>query len=125
MVWVALAGPVSNLVMAFFWAGIMGLAWPKGGQGTILQLAFVTMSKFGILINATLFVLNLLPLPPLDGGRVLVGLLPTKLGNTVERIEPYGLFILLALLLTGVLSQILMPPIFLIANFLMKLFTLS
>jgi Zn-dependent protease len=69
----------------------------------------VFMGAAGVLINVILLVLNMIPLPPLDGGRVLVGLLPAKLAQTVSRIEPYGLFILIALLVTGVLGRIVLP----------------
>jgi Zn-dependent protease len=79
------------------------------------------MGKIGILLNAILMVLNLLPLPPLDGGRVLVGLLPDHLGDIVARVEPYGMFILVGLMITGFLGQLIGPPISLLERLLVML----
>ncbi len=109
MAWVALAGPMSNLVMAVIWActAKMGLALYQ--SGTALGEPMLLMSIAGVLINTMLMVLNLLPLPPLDGGRILVSLLPGPLSWQVSRIEPYGFFILVGLLYLGVISMLLMP----------------
>ena len=105
MALVAVAGPVANLLMAFGWALLLRLGVMLGGNG----LALVYMGIAGISINGILMVLNLLPLPPLDGGRVLTGLLPGPLAYKFSRIEPYGFFILIGLLVTGVLGAVMWP----------------
>ncbi|MBM4190142.1 MAG: site-2 protease family protein [Betaproteobacteria bacterium] len=109
MVWVAAAGPAANLVMAIFWGLMLKLsvAVNLGDYNTPLRM----MAEGGIMINAVLMALNLLPLPPLDGGRIAVGLLPDSLAMPLARIEPYGLFVLIALLLTGVLNLVLGPAV--------------
>lgn len=105
MVWVAGAGPGSNLLMAVAWALFLKLQFMFG----IEEAFFVEMSKAGILVNISLMALNLLPVPPLDGGRIAVGLLPHRLAYQFARLEPYGLIIVLALLATGTLGFFLMP----------------
>lgn len=108
MFWVALAGPASNFVMALLWALLLSklLFFPAASQ------AFLTlMSIAGIQINLVLLVLNLLPLPPLDGGRIAVSVLPMSLAVPFARIERFGMWILIALLFTGVLGAILSPVI--------------
>jgi Zn-dependent protease len=105
MVWVAGAGPGSNLAMAIVWALIVKLLFTFG----IAEAFFVEMAKAGILVNISLMALNLLPVPPLDGGRIVVGLLPHRLAYQFARVEPYGLIIVLALLATGTLGFFLMP----------------
>jgi Zn-dependent protease len=109
MLWVAAAGPGMNLAMAVFWALMiqLGHAMGNGFAGAPLML----MGAAGVFINVILMALNLIPLPPLDGGRIAVSLLPVKQAIQFSRIEPYGLFILLALLFTGVLGIILWPLI--------------
>lgn len=109
MLWVAAAGPLSNLAMALFWAGMVKLAIsaPESYFGRPLAM----MGTAGVFINVIIMVLNLLPLPPLDGGRILVSLLPHRLAYAVARIEPYGLLILILLLFTGLLGDILWPII--------------
>ena len=109
MALVALAGPVANLLMAIFWALMMKAGLLLGGQLDLLARPLVYMGAAGISINVMLMVLNLLLLPPLDGGRVMAGLLPDKLATGYNRIEPYGFFILLGLLISGVLGYVMKP----------------
>ena len=105
MVWVAAAGPGSNLLMAIGWALFLKLQYAFGMN----EVFFVEMSKAGILVNIGLMALNLLPVPPLDGGRIAVGLLPHQLAVQYARVEPYGLFIVLGLLATNTLGFFLEP----------------
>jgi Zn-dependent protease len=107
MLWVAGAGPAANLAMALFWAAMLKLALTLPENAYSLPLA--AMSQIGIGINAVLLVLNLLPLPPLDGGRIAVSLLPPGLAWQFARLERWGFPILLVLLFTGVLGEIMMP----------------
>ncbi len=118
MAWVALAGPMANLVMALIWALVakIGLSLAQTGSGIGEPMLF--MGVAGILINAMLMMLNLLPLPPLDGGRVLVSVLPGPLSWQVSRLEPYGFVILLALLFFGLLGLILWPLVSALLNLL-------
>jgi Zn-dependent protease len=117
---VAAAGPGANLLMALFWAIIAG-AGAHLGTFSWAGLPMQYMGIYGIEINIILMVLNLIPLPPLDGGRVAVGLLPGPLAWQLSRIEPFGFFILLALLATGILSVIIGPPINGIEHLVLKL----
>jgi len=107
MLWVALAGPASNLLMAFGWALIakIALAFPEN----YYAVPMVEMAKVGININVVLMVLNLLPLPPLDGGRIAISMLPHRQAYQLAKIEPYGMFILIFLAVTPVLWWILRP----------------
>jgi Zn-dependent protease len=108
---VAVAGPLANLGMAILWALVAktGLALPEALSWASVPM--VLMGKIGIFLNLILMVLNLLPIPPLDGGRVLTGLLPARWSVAFAKIEPYGFFVLIALLATGILGKILGPPI--------------
>ena len=111
MIFVALAGPVSNLLMAVFWAAIAKLGiYLLDGNGW-LGVPLVLMGEAGIMINLVLGVLNCVPLPPLDGGRVLSNLLPGQMGWQLSRIEPYSMLILVLLMVTGVLFYVIGPPI--------------
>jgi Zn-dependent protease len=105
MVWVAAAGPGANLVMAIGWALFLKLQIALG----LNEDFFVEMSKAGIFVNIGLMALNLLPVPPLDGGRIAVGLLPGRLAYQLSRVEPYGVFIVLFLLATNTLGFFLVP----------------
>ncbi len=113
MIWVALAGPVSNILMATFWIVVFRLT---GGIGFV-----GSMADIGIKINLILAVLNLLPIPPLDGGRVVKGLLPPKQSGLFDSIEPYGLVIVMVLLFTGVLGPVLWPAMNFLGSFLITL----
>jgi Zn-dependent protease len=121
MALVAVAGPLANLLMASGWALLIRVALLLGGSGTALAY----MGVAGITINTILMILNLLPLPPLDGGRVMTGLLPGPWAYQFSRIEPYGFFILIGLLVTGVLGLILWPLISLVMSLLVPVSGLS
>lgn len=105
MLWVAAAGPGANLAMAFLWA----LAWRLMLEAGVSERFFLEMCRAGVIVNLSLMALNLLPLPPLDGGRIVFSLLPDRLAFQYARIEPYGMFILLGLLFTGVLGFLIRP----------------
>jgi Zn-dependent protease len=107
MFWVAAAGPGANLLMAMFWALVLKFAVSVPESAFALPMGL--MGKAGIQINVVLMVLNLLPIPPLDGGRIAVSLLPHRLSHRFSRIEPYGMFILLLLLFSGILGIIMWP----------------
>lgn len=110
MLWVAAAGPGANLVMTLGWACLLKLATLM--PDSLFALPMAEMGKAGIRINAALMLLNLLPIPPLDGGRIAVSLLPHRAAWRFAQLEPYGFVILLALLFTGILDGILGPLIF-------------
>lgn len=107
MIWVALAGPGANLIQALLW----GVAFYLLQGASVTEPFFIKMCQAGILVNVVMFVFNLFPLPPLDGGRILVGLLPYKQAELVSRIEPWGFFVVMALVLTGVISTFWMQPL--------------
>jgi len=109
MMWVAAAGPLSNLAMALGWTLVTKLGLSIEGSYFALPLAL--MGAAGVFVNIIIMVLNLLPLPPLDGGRILVSLLPHRLALRVARIEPYGFLILLLLIFTGALGIVIWPAI--------------
>jgi Zn-dependent protease len=106
MMWVALAGPASNLAMAIIWAIVLGLFKSSGAS---YALFIIGMAQVGIMINLVLMLLNLLPIPPLDGGRMAVSLLPSPWSYKLASIERYGMFILIFLIVSGLLSAILLP----------------
>ena len=122
MLWVALAGPGANLFMAFFWAMLLKLAWTLPSNFFTLPLS--EMSKIGIIVNCVLMVLNLLPLPPLDGGRVAVSLLPHRLAWRFAQLERWGFPILLVLLFTGILGEIMNPLVIFAARAIETIFGL-
>ena len=106
MLWVAAAGPLSNLAMAAGWMVLLRVAL---GTDTGFSTPLMLMSQAGVTINVMLMVLNLLPLPPLDGGRIAVSLLPPQQAWQFSRLEPYGMWILIGLMATGLLSVIMRP----------------
>ena len=115
---VAVAGPLSNLLMALFWAMVvrLGLMIGAGSEGVALFLIYAGMA--GIFINTILGLLNLLPILPLDGGRIVESLLPGPLSWKFGRLEPFGLPILVLLLFTGMLGKILWPSVMLVLGYL-------
>ena len=121
MALVALAGPLANLVMAFGWALIMKVGFMLGDDFSWLAWPLIYMGGAGIAINGVLMLLNLLPVPPLDGGRVMAGLLPGPWAWKLSRIEPYGLMIMVGLMVTGMLGKILGPPLHYFESFMFSL----
>ena len=119
MLWVAAAGPGSNLVMALLWALAIKLSvlMPQ-----YIALPLALMGAAGIMINTVLMVLNLLPLPPLDGGRIAVSLLPNPWAWRFSKIEPYGFIILIVLMFTHILGAILWPFIMAVFNLISWIF---
>ena len=107
MVWVALAGPAINLLQAFAWAVLIYLLSGMGSE----ERFFLEMAQAGVLVNLVMFAFNLFPLPPLDGGRIVVGLLPMRLAIGFSHIERYGFFIVMGLVLMGVINSLWMRPI--------------
>jgi len=107
MIWVALAGPASNFFQAIFWAVLLVLLLGMG----VTERFFIEMARAGILVNLVMWAFNLFPLPPLDGGRILVGLLPWKAAHMVSRIEPFGFFIVMGLVVAGVVGTIWLRPL--------------
>lgn len=118
---VAAAGPGSNFLMALFWAAIAKIGYSLNAWAGV---PMIYMGHAGIMINIALGVLNCLPIPPLDGGRVVMSLAPKQVGWYLYRLEPYGFFILLALMFTGVLSFIMLPFMAAIQGWILQLFGL-
>ena len=115
MFWVAAAGPGSNFVQALFWALVFKIAVAGG----VASPALAEMAQIGVMANLALMALNLLPVPPLDGGRIAVSLLPHRAAVALSRVEPYGLVIIVAVLATGVLGR-LMQPLMVGADYLIR-----
>ena len=107
MVWVALAGPASNFIQAIVWAVVMIALVGTGME----ERFFLEMARAGVLVNLVMWAFNLFPVPPLDGGRILVGLLPWRQAQMVSRLEPYGFFIVMGLVIFGVVGTIWLRPL--------------
>ena len=107
MIWVALAGPASNFVQAILWAALLLVLIGLGVE----ERFFREMARAGILTNLVMWAFNLFPLPPLDGGRILVGLLPWKQAQWLSRIEPWGFFIVMGLVLAGIVGAVWLRPL--------------
>jgi Zn-dependent protease len=107
MVWVALAGPVANFIQAFAWGVLMAVLLGLG----LREPFFLKVCQAGIFVNVVMFAFNLFPLPPLDGGRILVGLLPHRQAELLARIEPWGFFVVMGLVVMGVVSHLWMQPL--------------
>ena len=107
MIWVALAGPASNFAQAILWA--MALVLLAGLD--VREPFFIKMAQAGILVNLVMWAFNLFPLPPLDGGRILAGLLPLKQAQWLERVEPWGFFIVMGLVIAGVVGTLWLRPL--------------
>lgn len=118
------AGPLSNLIMAFLWAICLKLGLMLDPRTSNAALFMTLTGQAGIIINLLLAYLNLIPIPPLDGGRILACLLPLRQSLKFQKIEPYGIFILLALIFSGALNWIISPPIRWSAAMLYSLFNL-
>jgi Zn-dependent protease len=106
MFWVAVAGPMANLVMAIGWGFLLRVAAP---DGTTSDAGIAQMADFGVQVNLMLMALNLLPILPLDGGRVAVSLLPHRIASAYARLERYGFVLVIILLVTGILSDLMAP----------------
>jgi Zn-dependent protease len=107
MIWVALAGPASNFLQAFLWAVLLVALAAFGSQ----ERFFIQMAKAGVLVNLVMWAFNLFPLPPLDGGRVLAGLLPRRQAQWLGRVEPWGFFIVMALVIAGIVGTYWLRPL--------------
>ena len=123
MVWVAFAGPAANVLQAIVWI-LLYVVYTDFG---VTEKFFLAMCKAGVLSNVVMFAFNLFPLPPLDGGRIVTGLLPWRLAYQFSRIEPYGFFIVMALALTGVVNHLWLDPVmnttFALIEWILKLFS--
>lgn len=125
MAWVAVAGPTANLLMALLWAMIAKVGFIMEANSPGVGQFLIYSGLAGVSINLILMLLNLLPIPPLDGGRILAAFLPGPMAWQLTRLEPYGFFILLGLMFLGVLQVILFAPMEYIRLFLYQLFGLG
>jgi Zn-dependent protease len=112
MVWVALAGPGANLAQAIGWTIVLYVLFALG----VDERFFLDMCRAGVLVNLVMFAFNLFPLPPLDGGRILVGLLPYRQAELVSRLEPWGFFIVMALVISGLVGNLWLRPLMAVTN---------
>ena len=112
MAWVAVAGPVANLIMLVLWALLAKSIMASGLGDARYAPPFMEMAMTGISINIILMALNLIPLPPLDGSRIVSSLLPPRLAILYNSLEPYGLILILILMMTGILDNLIVPIIY-------------
>lgn len=117
MIWVALAGPGVNFIQAFLWGALLFILKGTG----VTEPFFIKMAQGGILVNLVMFAFNLFPLPPLDGGRILVGLLPHRQAEMVSRVEPWGFFIVMALVISGIVSTLWLQPLMALSYFVLNI----
>ncbi len=125
MALVALAGPFANILMALCWGMIAKIGFSISSDNTWIAMIFANMGVAGIIINLWLCILNLIPIPPLDGSRVVSSFLSTQAAETYNKLERFGLIILLLLLATGILSKILLPVTHSLFQSIMALFGIS
>ena len=109
MIWVAIAGPGANIIMAVCWALVFKIANPVFGEPTATQAVLVSMAQVGIMINFLLAAFNILPIPPLDGSRVVMSFLSPGLARPYARLEQFGMLIIVALMMSGLLWKVLNP----------------
>jgi len=124
MMLVAVAGPFANLLMAILWAIVMKISYWLAVDYAWIGVPLIYMAGAGISINILLLILNLLPIPPLDGGRILAGLLPVQIAVKYESVERYGLLIMIGLLISGILAKVMLPPVYAIQQVLYNIFGL-
>jgi len=108
--WVAFAGPFANMVQVILWALVARVLVSTVDMNGLVGSFWVSVAEAGIKWNIMFALLNLLPILPLDGGRIVASLLPDKASYAYSRMEPYGIFVLLILVATGGLSWLLGPP---------------
>ncbi len=120
MIWVALAGPGANLAQAWIWGALLYLLVGAG----VTEPFFIEMCQAGTLVNLVMFAFNLFPLPPLDGGRILVGLLPYRAAVAVSRLEPWGFFIVMGLIYFHIVDRLWMRPVMALTSGLLELLLL-
>lgn len=121
---VAAGGPCANFLMALFWALILKIGLMTNPQANVTSVFLILSGQIGILINLILMVLNLIPIPPLDGSRILSSFIPGRAAALLDRIEPYGFMIILILIITGILRFILLPPVYLLQRLIAAIFGL-
>ena len=116
MAFVAIAGPLSNLFMLLLWAVIFKIADSLGPDWWNVSQVIIQIAKIGILINTVIMILNMIPIPPLDGSRIVSSLIPDRWAVAYARIEPYGIALVIVLMITGVLGKILLPTVYMISD---------